>query len=152
VAVAVGTPTATPALVGDYPTLVRPRVERVEQGLNQLHQHLGTLRTNPLRMAEQDWRNQAFGILDELAAANRDLRALGVRVGPDASLSGEVTKLVTDLEFVVEEYRSALADDPDGSHFARAGRAETTTAQEIESILFSLRRPVGRAPTLTPAR
>src|ERR1700730_7443611 len=57
VAVAVGAPTATPALVGDYATLVRPRLEHVQQSFTQLEQQLAVLQKAPLRMAEQDWRD-----------------------------------------------------------------------------------------------
>jgi hypothetical protein len=151
-AVAIGTATATPALVGDYPTLVRPRVERVQQGLGRLDQQLGVLRTAPVRMAEADWRAQTHSILDELAAANADLRALGARVGADGALGAEVQKLVGDVEFVVDEYRLAIDFDPDATHWARAGRAEKSTADEVESILAEFRRPIGRLPTPTPNR
>src|SRR5260370_25809525 len=76
VAVAVGSATPTPQLVGDYPTLVRPRLDRVQQGLGRLEQQLNILRTNPIRMADADWRTQTQGLLDDLASANAYLRAL----------------------------------------------------------------------------
>src|SRR5262245_39593545 len=61
VAVAVGPPTPTPVLVGDYATLVRPRIERVGQGLSRLEQHLSVLQQSPVHMVEKDWRTQAQG-------------------------------------------------------------------------------------------
>jgi hypothetical protein len=152
VAVAVGPPTPTPALVGDYATLVRPRLERVGQGLKRLEQQLAVLQQSPIRMAEQDWRAQTRDILDELALGTADLRALGARVGAQGQLSAEVMKLVSDLDFVVDEYRMALDFDPDATHFARAGRAQKTSTAEVESILSELRRPVGIALSPTPVR
>src|SRR5438132_4717531 len=77
VAVPVGSPTPTPALVGDYPTLVQQRVERVQQGLGRLEQQLAVLQTAPMRMADDDWRTQLQAILDDLAASSADLRSLG---------------------------------------------------------------------------
>ena len=41
VAVAVTSPTPTPELVGDYPTLVRPRLEHIQQSFGQLEQEIG---------------------------------------------------------------------------------------------------------------
>jgi hypothetical protein len=152
VAVAAASPTATAALVGDYPSLVRPRVERVEQGLGRIDQQLAIVQQSPVRMAAEDWRNQTQGVLEDLAAAASDLRALGARGGSEAALYAEVFKLLTDLDFVVSEYRMALDFDPDGSHFIRAGRAAKTTGDEVESILLGLRRPIGPALTPTPAR
>ena len=152
VAVAVGSPTATPALVGDYPTLVRPRVADIQQRLARLAEQLSVLRTAPMRMAEADWRAQTLAVLDDLAAASAALRALGPRVGADAALSADVKQLVDDVDFVVDEYRLAVDFDPDASHFARAGRAQKTSVDAAESILAQLNRPVGRVPTPTPAR
>jgi hypothetical protein len=152
VAVAVGSATPTPQLVGDYPTLVRPRLDRVQQGLGSLEQQINILRTNPIRMAQEDWRNQAQSMLDDLASANTDLRTLGARSGPDAALFAEVKKLNDDLDFVVSEYRMALDFDADGTHFVRAGRAEKMTADEVESILSDLRRSVALTLTPRPAR
>ncbi len=152
IAVAVGSPTATPALVGDYATLVRPRLEHIQQSLTQFEQQLAVLQIAPMRMAQEDWRNQMLGILDDLAISEADLRALGARVTAPASLNTEIVKFVGDLDFVVSEWRMALDYDPDATHFARAGRAEKTTADEVGSILFELRLPIGRAPTPTPVR
>jgi hypothetical protein len=149
VAVALGTPTATPVLVGDYATLVRPRLERVQQGLGQLEQQLTVLVKTPMRMAEDDWRNQTQNVLDDLAADSLDVRSLGPRVGTQTALHTEVMKLLDDLDFVVSEYRMALDYDPDATHFARAGHARVTTRDEVESILSDLRRPV--LPTPSPA-
>jgi hypothetical protein len=149
VAVAVASPTATAVVVGDYPTLVGQRVGRVQQGLGRLEQQLGLLKAAPIRMAEDDWRNQTQSLLDDLATASADLRSLGARTGPDAALYSAVLTLLDDLDFVVSEYRMALDFDPDSTHFLRAGTAEKTTADEVESLLTSLRRPVG--PALTPS-
>src|SRR5438132_1316685 len=152
VAVAVGSATPTPQLVGDYPTLVRPRLDRVQQGLGRLEQQLKILTTSPMRMAEADWRSQMQSLLEDLANANTDLRALGARSGPDAALFAQVMKLNADLDFVVSEYRMALDFDADGTHFTRAGRAEKMTADEVESILSDLRRSVALTLTPRPAR
>jgi hypothetical protein len=152
VAVAVGSATPTPQPVGDYPTLVRPRLDRVQQGLGRLDQQLNILRTDPMRMAEQDWRTQTQGLLEDLASANTELRALGARSGPDAALYAEVHKLNDDLDFVVSEYRMAFDFDPDATHFMRAGRAEKSTADEVESILSDLRRSAALTLTPRPAR
>jgi len=152
IAVAVGSPTATPMLVGDYATLVRPRLEHVQQDLAQIEQQLAVLQNAPLRMAQEDWRNQMLGILDDLALSEADLRSLGTRVPVLPALTTEIGKLLGDLDFVVSEWRMALDYDPDATHFMRAGRAEKETADEVESILAELRRPVGRAATPTPAR
>jgi hypothetical protein len=152
VAVAVGSATPTPQLVGDYPSLVRPRLDRVQQGLGRLEQQLNILRTSPIRMAEVDWRNQTQALLDDLASGNADLRALGARSGPDAALYAEVMKVTGDLDFVVSEYRLAFDFDADGTHFTRAGRAEKMTADEVESILSDLRRSAALTLTPRPAR
>src|SRR6266852_7635395 len=77
VAVAVSSATPTPQLVGDYPSLVRPRLDRVQQGLGHLEQQLNILNTNPMRMAEADWRSQMQSLLEDLASANTDLQSLG---------------------------------------------------------------------------
>ena len=146
---AVGSTTPTPQLVGDYPTLVRPRLDRVQQGLGHLEQQLNILTTSPMRMAEADWRSQMQSLLEDLANANTDLRALGARSGPDAALFAQVMKLNADL---VSEYRMALDFDADGTHFTRAGRAEKMTADEVESILSDLRRSVALTLTPRPAR
>lgn len=152
IAVAVGSPTPTPALVGDYATLVRPRLEHLQQSFTQLEQQLAVLQKAPLRMAQEDWRNQLLGILDDLALGEADLRALGSRVTAPAPLGSEIAKLIDDLDFVVSEWRMALDYDPDATHFIRAGRAEKATADEVESILSGLRRPIGPAPSPTPAK
>ena len=152
VAVPVASPSATPALVGDYATLVRPRLEHVQQGLAQIEQQLAVLQKAPLLMAQEDWRNQMFGILDELALGEADIRSLSTRVSASPALNVEITKFVGDLDFVVSEWRMALDYDPDATHFVRAGRAEKMTADEVESILSELRRPIGPASTPTPAR
>jgi hypothetical protein len=150
--VAVGSATPTPQLVGDYPGLVRPRLDRVQQGLGRLEQQLNILSTNPIRMAEADWRSQTQSLLEDLASANTDLRILGARSGPDAALYAEVSKLNGDLDFVVSEYRMALDFDADGTHFIRAGRAEKMAADEVESILSDLRRSAALTLTPRPAR
>jgi hypothetical protein len=152
VAVPVGSPTATPPLVGDYRTLVRSRVEVVQQSLGKLEQHLGLVQQSPVRMSENDWRAQMQLILDESASANEGLKVLGARGGADAALYAEVSKVVTDVDFVVGEYRMAFDFDPDGTHLLRAGRAEKSTADEVESIRLELQRQVGFGASPTPAR
>jgi hypothetical protein len=146
-AVAVGTPTATPALVGDYATLVRPRLELVQQVLTQLDQQLAVLLKTPMRMADDDWRSQTQTILDDLAAGSGDLRSLGPRVGTQTTLNSKVMKLLDSLDFVASEYRMALDYDPDGTHFIRAGHARLTTEDDVASLLSDLRRPVLPAPS-----
>jgi hypothetical protein len=141
-----------PVLVGDYPTLVGQRLERIQQGLMRFEQQLAVLKTAPLRMADDDWRAQTHSLLDDLAASSADLRGLGARSGADAALYAEVLKLLDNLDFVVSEYRMAFDFDPDATHFIRAGRAEKTTADEVESLLSDLRRPIGPAPTPSFAR
>ncbi len=134
VAVAVGSPTATPALVGDYASLVRPRLEHIQHDLADIEQRLAELQKTPVLMAQDDWRNQMFGTLDDLALSEADLRSLGSRV----PLKENVLKLVSDLDFVVSEWRMALDYDPDATHFLRAGRAEKMTADEVAAVLSEL--------------
>jgi hypothetical protein len=148
----VSSPTATPALVGDYPTLVRQRVEVVQQSLGKLEQHLGLVQQSPIRMTQNDWRAQMQLILDDIANANEGLKVLGARSGQNAALYAEVSKVVTDVDFVVSEYRMAFDFDPDGTHFLRAGRAEKSAADEVESIRFELQRQNGVAALPTPTR
>jgi hypothetical protein len=153
VAVARGTPTPTPELVGEYRELVRPRVERIQLGLYHIEQQLAIAQKSPVRMVQDDWRREMLSILDELAAANADLRALGARTGQDAALAADMQKLATSLDFVIDEFRLAIDFDPDGSHIVRAGRAEKATADQVDSILLMFRRPaIGVAPTPTPTR
>src|SRR6202022_2037975 len=135
-----------------YATLVRPRLEHLQQSFTQLEQQLAVLQKAPLRMAEQDWRDQLLTILDDLALGEADLRSLGSRVTAPPALNTEIVKLVGDLDFVVSEWRMALDYDPDASHFSRAGRAEKMTADEVESILSELLRPIAPAITPKPAR
>src|SRR5213592_2900256 len=52
VAKPVGSPTPTPELVGDYSTLVRPRLDSVHQNLSRLEQQIAVLQNAPMRMAE----------------------------------------------------------------------------------------------------
>jgi hypothetical protein len=147
-AVAAGSPTPTPVLVGDYATLVRPRLEGVQQGLMQLDQQLAVLLKLPMRMADDDWRAQTLNVLDDLAARSGDLRTLGRRAGAnDTALSSRVMKLLDNIDFVVSEYRMALDYDPDGSHFARAGHARLSTEDDVASALQDLRGPVRPAPS-----
>jgi hypothetical protein len=150
VAVAVGTPTPTVPIVGDYSTLVRDRLVRVESAFKALDAQFAVLQTAPIRITQADWRNDTLARLDDLAATNDALRALGARSGADGLLYGEVSKVSSDLDFVVSEYRMAFDFDPDGSHLVRAGRAEKMTSDEVESMLLGLRRGIGPAPTLTP--
>jgi hypothetical protein len=150
VAVSVGSPTPTPVLVGDYPTLVRDRLIGIETALKQLDQQFAVLRTSPALIVERDWRTETLKRVDDVGAAAALLKALGARSGPDAFLYSEVSKVLSDLDFVVSEYRMAFDFDPDGSHFSRAGRAEKMTFDEVESMLLGLRRGIGAAPTLTP--
>jgi hypothetical protein len=143
IAVAVAARSATPtlALVGDYATLLQPRLEALRQGFRGLEQQLSVLRTAPTRMAEDDWRIQFQNTLDDLSATSADLRSLGTRVASSqVGLNAEVLKLADDADFVASEYRMALDYDPDSTHFIRAGRAEKTTAQELDSILSTVRQ------------
>jgi hypothetical protein len=149
VAVAVSSPTATPAIVGDYPVLVRDRLMHVESTLTALDNQFATLRQSPIRITEAAWRTETLARVDDVAAAEGDLRALGARSGKDAQLYSEVSKLLGDLDFVVSEYRMAFDFDPDGNHFTRAGRAFRMTSDEVQSMLLNLR--LSTAPTLTPA-
>jgi hypothetical protein len=147
-AVAAGSPTPTPVLVGDYATLVRPRLESVQQGLMQLDQQLAVLLKAPMRMADDDWRAQTLNVLDDLATRSGDLRTLGRRADANQTgLNSQVTKLLDTLDFVVSEYRMALDYDPDGTHFARAGHARPSTEDDLASVLQDLRRPVLPAPS-----
>jgi hypothetical protein len=138
VAVPVASPSATPELVGDYATLVRPRLEHVQQDLAQIEQRLAELQKTPVLMAQDDWRNQMFATLDDLALSEADIRSLSTRVSPSAALGTQMTRFIADLDFVVGEWRMALGYDPDATHFLRAGRAEKTTADELASILAEL--------------
>ncbi len=145
-------PTPTVALVGDYATLLQPRLETLQQGFRRLEQQLSVLQKAPMRMAEDDWREQFRTILGDLSATSADLRSLGTRVGTQAALTGEVLKLTNDVDFVADEYRMALDFDPDSSHFIRAGRAEKTTADELDSVVTDVRRGLrttGATPTPT---
>ncbi len=151
VAVAALSPTPTAVLVGDYASLVLPRLEVLQRTLRRLEQQLAVLQTAPLRMAEDDWRNQMQSILDDLLAASADVRSLGARVGARADLNPEVLKLADDLDFVANEYRLALDFDPDSSHFSRAGRARKSAADELDSVVGDVRRaPRAVAATATP--
>ena len=147
VAVAARSPTPTVALVGDYATLLQPRLETLQQGLRRLEQQLSVLQTAPLRMAEDDWRTQFRNTLDDLSTMSADLRSLGTRVGAQLPLNAEVLKLTNDVDFVADEYRMALDYDPDSSHFIRAGRAEKTTADELASVVADVRRNLRVTPT-----
>jgi hypothetical protein len=141
IAVAARSPTPTLALVGDYATLLQPRLEALRQGFRGLEQQLSVLQTAPTRMAEDDWRTQFQNTLDDLSATSADLRSLGTRVASSqVALNAEVLKLADDADFVASEYRMALDYDPDSTHFIRAGRAEKTTAQELDSILSTVRQ------------
>ena len=114
VAVPVGTPTPTVPIVGDYSTLVRDRLVRVESAFQALDAQFAVLQTAPIRITQADWRNDTLARLDDLAATNDALRALGARSGADGLLYGEVSKVSSDLDFVVSEYRMAFDFDPDG--------------------------------------
>ena len=147
VAVAASSPTPTAVLVGDYPSLALPRLEILQQDARRLEQQLAILQKAPLRMAEDDWRNQTRAILDDLTAASADLRSLGTRVGARTDLNAEVLKLADDVDFVASEYAMALDFDPDSSHFLRASRAEKTTADELDAVLADVRRMLRTPPT-----
>lgn len=150
VAVPLGTPTPTAPIVGDYSTLVRDRLIGIESALKGLDAQFTALKASPIRITQTDWRDDTLARLDDVAAATEALRALGARSGSDGFLYSEVSKVVSDLDFVVSEYRMAFDFDPDGSHFARAGRAEQMTSDEVASMLLGLRRGIGPAPTVTP--
>jgi len=151
VAVAGLAPTPTAVLVGDYASLVLPRLEVLQRNLRRLEQQLAVLQKAPLRMAEDDWRNQMLSILDDLLAASADVRALGTRVSTRADLNPEVLKLANDLDFVANEYRMALDFDPDSSHFSRAGRAQKAAVDELDSVVDDVRRSLRAvSATATP--
>jgi hypothetical protein len=153
VAVAVGSPTPTPVLSGDYATLVRPRLEAVQGMLDRLEQQLSLAQKAPMRMAEDDWRNQTRTVLEDLLAGSAELRSLGTHVSTSqVALSAEVLKVADDVDFVANEYRMAFDYDPDASHFLRAGRAEKSTAAELDSLLTDLRHGTGAARIPTPVR
>ena len=147
VAVAASSPTPAAALAGDYASLALPRLEALQQDVRRLDQQLAVLQTAPLRMAEDDWRNQTRDILDDLTAASGDLRSLGTRVGARSGLTARVLKLADDVDLVASEYGMALDFDPDSSHFLRAGRAEKTTADELDAVLADVRRMLRTPPT-----
>jgi hypothetical protein len=147
-AVPASSPTPTAALVGDYASLALPRLEALQQDVHRLEQQLAVLQTAPLRMAEDDWRDQLRRMLDDLLLASAGLRSLGTRVGARSELNAEVLKLADDVDFVASEFGMALDFDPDSSHFLRASRAEKTTADELDSVLADVRRAL-RAPTAT---
>ena len=152
VAVAARTPTPTAVLVGDYASLALPRLEVIQRNVRRLEQQLAVLQNAPLRMAEDDWRNQMLSIVDDLLTATADVRSLGTRVGARADLNAKVVKLADDLDFVANEYRMALDFDPDSSHFIRAGRAEKTAAAELDSVLAEVQRSLRAvSATATPA-
>jgi hypothetical protein len=151
VAVAKSSPTPTPDLVGEYRELVLPRLQRIQTALNHIEQQLTIVQKSPAKMVQDDWRREVLATVDELAAANSDLRALGARTGADAALSADLQKLITNLDFVIDEYRLAFDFDPDGSHLVRAGRAEKAASDQVESILLMFRRPAIGVPP-TPSR
>ena len=136
VAVRVGSPTPTPQIVGDYATEMRPKLQGIQHVFGQLEQQLASAEKTPLLMAEDDWRNQTDTILETMLADSADARTLDTRLGaPDAS----ITKLLDDVDFVGNEFHMAFSYDPDATHFMRAGRAERTTRDELDSILTTLR-------------
>jgi hypothetical protein len=136
IAVAVGSPTPTPELVGDYPTLMRPRLQTVQQDFGQLDRQLASAKQAPMRMAEDDWRAETENVLGDLLSASADMRALGNRLtAPQNALNPRVLKLADDVDFVANEFNMAFNYDPDASHFIRAGRAEKTTIDELDSLL-----------------
>jgi hypothetical protein len=136
--VPVGSPTPTPVLVGDYATLVRPRLLTVRQDFKALNDQLAVAQKAPMRMAEDDWRNQTRGILEDMLTASASVRSVGARAGTDIALTARVSKVLDDVDFVANEFRMAFDYDPDSTHFLRAGRAEKTTVAELDSMLDDL--------------
>src|SRR5262245_40649521 len=65
-AVAVGSPTPTPALSGDYATLVRAQLETMQRAFGRLDQQLSIAQKAPMRMADDDWLNQTRTVLEDL--------------------------------------------------------------------------------------
>ena len=144
VAIAVGSPTPTPALVGDYATLVRPRLLTVRQDFKALDDQLAVAQKAPMRMAEDDWRNQTRGILEDMLTSSTSVRSIGARPGTEVALSAQVFKVLDDVDFVANEFRMAFDYDPDSTHFLRAGRAEKTTVAELDSLLDDLHQTIDR--------
>jgi hypothetical protein len=138
VAVPVGSATPTPQLVGDYASVMRPRLLTIQQDFSHLEQQLAIAQKTPLLMVQDDWRNQTGGVLQDLLAASADLRSVATRLGSRTN-HADVLKLADDVDFVANEFRMAFDYDPDANHFIRAGRAEKTTRAELDSILTSLR-------------
>src|SRR5579859_3768450 len=135
VAVAVGSPTPTAEVVGDYATLMRPRLQTLHDDFGHLQSQLAEAEKTPMRMAEDDWRNQTQGVLEDMLTSSADIRATSMRATTQSPLRSEVLKLADDVDFVANEFRMALDYDPDATHFMRAGRAEKTTSAELDSIL-----------------
>src|ERR1700756_1949616 len=52
VAVPVGSPTPTPALVGDYASIMRPRLQSIQPEFSRLEQQLAAAQKTPLLMAQ----------------------------------------------------------------------------------------------------
>jgi len=138
VAVPVGSPTATPALVGDFSTLMRPRLAALRGDFMRIEQQLAVAQQAPLRMADDDWRNQMASILEAILTDSAAVRTLTTRLTPPAPIGPAATKLADDADFVANEFRMALDYDPDGTHFIRAARAERTTLQELDDLASQL--------------
>jgi hypothetical protein len=139
VAVPVGSPTPTPQLLGDYASVMRPRLQTIQLQFSRLEQQLSVAQKTPLRMAQDDWRNETGNILQDMLAASADARSVGTRLGAQTPLNADVLKLTDDVDFVANEFRMAFDYDPDATHFMRAGRAEKTTRAELDSLVTSLR-------------
>jgi hypothetical protein len=135
VAIPVGSPTATAEPTGDLVSVARPQVSLLRQDFGQLDQQLAAAQASPIRMAQDDWRNQTQAVLQELLSASSDLRTTANRFAGKSALDSDLLKLTDDVDFVATEFNMALTFDPDSTHFIRAARAERTTVEEVDSIL-----------------
>lgn len=135
IAIPVASATPTAELTGDLASLSRPKLTLLRQGFSQLDQQLEAAKASPIRMADDNWRDQTQRILQELLSASSDLRLVARRVAGTSSMDSDVLKLVDDVDFVANEFDMALTYDPDATHLIRAARAERTTVAELDSIM-----------------
>lgn len=111
----------------------------IRQGLTQIEQLLAAAQAAPIRMAQDDWRNQMESVAQDLLATSSDLRSLATRLSGQSPLNSDVLKVTDDVDFVANEFHMALDYDPDATHFIRATRAEQSTAKAIDGLLVQLR-------------
>jgi hypothetical protein len=139
VAIPVASPTATAVLTGDLASVARPQLTLLRQDFSQLDQQLAAAQASPIRMAQDDWRNQTLAVLQDLLSASSDLRGIANRFAGRSALDADVLKLTDDVDFVANEFNMALTYDPDSTHLIRAARAERTTVAEVDSVLAQMR-------------